>query len=219
VKRTLRFLGILLMGITAAVTMLGGVGTTCVALNAPNYESMKGIADYQWLYILFVLIGIGLGISGIRATTMLARCKKGAETSSLITLLAGLAIGIIHITSSRALRGSSMPVDGVVYITGLTLVLFLLYRLPGLRKMALFQHASSRDAAAGGGLTSIVSAGMILSVGVWAGPSHQFNGLNYANAFQAAMTWTGLGLLLFGLGLIARVVLSREGTRAIEWLS
>jgi hypothetical protein len=32
-KKFLRFVGILLMGITATVTLLGGVGTTCVALN------------------------------------------------------------------------------------------------------------------------------------------------------------------------------------------
>ena len=61
-KKTLRFIGILFMGITAAVTLLGGVGTTCVALNPTAYESMKAIAQYQWLYILYVLIGVALGI-------------------------------------------------------------------------------------------------------------------------------------------------------------
>ena len=33
-EKILRFFGILFMGITAAVTLLSGVGTTCVALDA-----------------------------------------------------------------------------------------------------------------------------------------------------------------------------------------
>ena len=61
-KKFLRFIGVLFMGITAAVTLIGGVGTTCVALNPTAYDSMKAIASYQWLYILYVLIGVALGI-------------------------------------------------------------------------------------------------------------------------------------------------------------
>ena len=70
-KKFFRFIGIMFMGITAAVTLLGGVGTTCVALNAANYDSMKAIADYQWLYIAYVVIGVALGVLGIRATIQL----------------------------------------------------------------------------------------------------------------------------------------------------
>ncbi len=46
-KKFLRFISILLMGITAAVTLLSGVGTTCVALNPAQYDSMKAIASFQ----------------------------------------------------------------------------------------------------------------------------------------------------------------------------
>ncbi|NQU30308.1 MAG: hypothetical protein HQ525_06535, partial [Anaerolineae bacterium] len=49
----LRFIGILLMGLTAAFTILGGVGTTCVALDATKYEGMEAIAQFQWLYIFY----------------------------------------------------------------------------------------------------------------------------------------------------------------------
>jgi len=37
------------MGISAAVTLLGGAATTCVALDATKYDSMKAVAYYQWL--------------------------------------------------------------------------------------------------------------------------------------------------------------------------
>ena len=78
-KKFLRFIGILFMGITGAVTLIGGIGTTCVALNPTKYESMKAIADFQWLYILYVLIGVALGLLGIRATIQLARKKAGGR--------------------------------------------------------------------------------------------------------------------------------------------
>jgi hypothetical protein len=39
----LRFVGILLMGLTAAFTIMGGAGTTCVALAAENWPSMAAI--------------------------------------------------------------------------------------------------------------------------------------------------------------------------------
>ena len=75
----LRFIGIVLMGLTAGFTLLGGIGTTCVALNPTGFsESMAPLAPFQWLYILFVLAGIALGILGIRATILLI---KGTDKS------------------------------------------------------------------------------------------------------------------------------------------
>ncbi len=55
--KILRIIGIVLLGVTAVITLLGGIGTTCVALNAANYEGMEAIAQYQWLYIFYVLSG------------------------------------------------------------------------------------------------------------------------------------------------------------------
>ena len=182
-KKSLRFIGILFMGITAAVTLLGGVGTTVVALDAETYDSMKALASFQWLYILYVIAGIVIGILGIRATILLAKGKQNAEKSALISLVLGILTGIIHIFTSRALRGSSMPTDGVVYITILTLVIFLLFWLPKIRKMALFQNGSPDGSAAAGGLTSIVAGLLALSVQMWAGPAHIMDGINYADAF------------------------------------
>ena len=41
-------------------------------------------------------------------------------------------VGWIHIYMSRMLRGKSMPVDAVVYTTVLTLVIFLLFKIPAI---------------------------------------------------------------------------------------
>jgi hypothetical protein len=215
-KKSLRFIGILFMGITAAVTLLGGVGTTCVALNATNYDSMKAIADYQWLYIAYVVIGVALGILGIRATIQLIRANKGAEKSALLVLVFGVVIGAIHMFTSRALRGSSMPVDGVVYINVLTLVIFLLFQLPKVKEMSLFQTEVADDASAAGGMTAFVAGLLTLSVQMWAGPTHLLDGINYADAFHNALLGIGSILVLFGLALISKAVLVQPKREAIK---
>ncbi len=100
--KSLRFIGILLMGLTAGFTLLGGVGTSCAALAPTNYDSMKGLAPFQWLYILFVLVGVALGIWGIRATILLVRGAKNSYREALIILIAGVLVGFTHIAASRA---------------------------------------------------------------------------------------------------------------------
>lgn len=210
-KKFLRFIGILFMGITTAVTLIGGVGTTCVALNPTAYESMKAIANYQWLYILYVLIGVALGVLGIRSTIQLARKKAGAEKTALYILIAGVVVGAIHMFSSRALRGSSMPVDGVVYITVITLIVFLLFRLPKVREMGLFEGDADSNADTAGGVTAFAIGAMVLSVQVWAGPTHLLGGVNYADAFHNAMLLVGVSILLYGIGLIGRRFFAKAG--------
>jgi len=216
-KKSLRFIGILFMGISAAVTLLGGVGTTCVALNAAAYDSMKAIANYQWQYIAYVLIGVALGVLGIRATIQLIRAKKDAEKSALIILAASIVIGEIHIITSRALRGSSMPVDGVVYINALTLIIFLLFQIPKIKELSLYDKETADDATASGGMTAFVAGLLVLSVQMWAGPTHLLDGINYADAFHNAMLGIGSFLVVFGLALISKALLyvpKREAVKA-----
>ena len=126
----LRFIGIVLMGLTGGFTLLGGIGTTCAALFPTSYESMAPLAPFQWLYILFVLTGIALGVWGIWATVKLVRGTSDSYTMSMQALVVGVVIGFIHIYASRALRGASMPVDAVVYTTVLKLIIDLFFRIP-----------------------------------------------------------------------------------------
>jgi hypothetical protein len=210
-KKFLRFIGILLMGLTAAFTLLGGVGTTCVALDPTKYDSMKAIASFQWLYILYVVAGVAIGVLGVRATIQLVRAKEQAEKSALVALVLGVAVGGIHMITSRALRGSSMPVDGVVYTTVLTLIVFLLFKLPGVQAMGLFTKNAQGGSDAAGGITAFVIGCLVLSVQVWAGPTHLMEGTNYADAFHNAMLLLGGVLILSGLVLTTKIFLVRTG--------
>jgi len=157
-----------------------------------------------------------LGVLGIRATVQLIRAKKGAEKSALLILVSSVVIGVIHILTSRALRGSSMPVDGVVYINVLTLVIFLLFQIPKVKEMSLFDTEVADDATASGGMTAFVAGVLVLSVQMWAGPTHLLDGINYADAFHNAMLGIGSILVLFGLALISKALLFQPKPEAVK---
>ena len=198
----LRFIGIVLMGMTGGFTLLGGVGTTCAALFPTNYDSMAALAPFQWLYILFVLTGIAIGVWGIWATVKLVKGTADSYKMSLYALIAGTVIGGFHIYMSRMLRGKSMPVDAVVYTTILTLVVFLLFRIPGIWQGVNFDRGNSRANNMAGGAAAILLGIMTLTIQFTMGATHTWGGVNYADAFNLAMTLAGSALLLGGIGFI-----------------
>ncbi len=205
--KILRFLGILFMGLTGGFTLLGGVGTTCVAVAPTNYDSMKALAPFQWLYILFVLVGVVLGIAGIRATIQLVKGAPQAYRSALIVLLAGTAVGILHIVVSRLLRGKSMPVDAVVYTTVLTLIIFLVFRIPSIWRAVDFSKGNTRSNRPAGGAAAILLGLLTLTIQYTMGSTHTWSGVNYADAFNLSMTAIGLVCLALGGGVVIQQAL------------
>ena len=198
----LRFIGIVLMALTGGFTLLGGVGTTCAALFPTNYDSMAALAPFQWLYIVFVLGGIAIGAWGIWATVKLVKGTSDAYKMSLQALIAGVVIGFIHIYMSRMLRGKSMPVDAVVYTTVLTLIVFLLFRIPGIWQGVNFDKGGDKTGHMAGGAAAILLGIMTLTIQFTMGATHTWGGVNYADAFNAAMTLAGSALALGGVGFI-----------------
>jgi hypothetical protein len=219
--KVLRFIGIVFMGLTSIFTILGGAGTTCVALAAERWDSMAAIAPYKWLYVLFVLFTTAIGVLLVRATVLLVRGRPGAYRQSVIWLVAAIVIGVIHIIVSRSLRGSSMPVDPVTYTAVITLVIFLLFRIPGVWQKVNFDKAAREADNVGptaAAITLVLSGLTTLSVQVWAGPSHTFEGANWADAWNLSMSLVGWGLILVGLaGLVALVVRQQVRLPETQW--
>jgi hypothetical protein len=203
--KLLRFVGIVLMALTGGFTLLGGAGTTCAALAPTKYASMKALAPFQWLYILFVLTGIAIGVWGVWATIKLVRGTSDSYKMSLQALIAGVVIGGFHIYMSRMLRGKSMPVDAVVYTTIFTLIIFLLFRIPGIWQGVDFTKAKARDSKKAGGAAAIFVGLFTLTIQYTMGSTHTWGGINYADAFNTAMTAIGLCLLLLGAGIFVSV--------------
>ena len=205
IAKLLRFIGIVLMGLTGGFTLLGGIGTSCAALFPTSYESMAALAPFQWLYILFVLTGIALGILGVRATIMLIKGASKSYRDALYVLVGGVLIGFLHIAVSRALRGKSMPVDAVVYTTVLTLIVFLLFRIPAIWQGVNFTRGNAKSNRSAGGAATIVLGLLTLTIQYTMGPTHTWGGVNYADAFNGLMTIAGLMCLLSGAGLMSRM--------------
>ena len=199
--KLLRFIGIVLMALTGGFTLLGGIGTTCAALAPAEYDLMKALAPFQWLYILFVLLGIVIGVWGIWATVKLVRGLSDSYKMSLQALIAGVLIGGFHIYMSRMLRGKSMPVDAVVYTTVLTLIIFLLFKIPTIWQGVDFTKAQARDNKKAGGAAAIAVGLFALTIQYTMGSTHTWGGVNYADVFNTTMTVIGVGLSLLGVGL------------------
>jgi len=197
--KTLRIIGILLMSLTASFTLMGGAGTSCVALNPTGFgDTFAPIAKVQWLYILLVLVTIAIGVMGVRAVFLLVKGKKNAYRYSLIAILLGILVGGIHMAVSRLLRGSSMPVDAVVYTTVLTLVVFLLFRIPGIWQGVDFEKPAG-DKKIGKQAVAIAlgAVGLLaLTIQFIMAPTHTIGGVNYADVWHTALTAIGLALIL-----------------------
>jgi uncharacterized membrane protein len=202
--KLLRIVGIVFMSLTAAFTLLGGAGTTCVALNPTGFGgTFSGIAPYQWLWILFVLVGLAAGIMGARAVVLLVKGTKNAWRYTLIALLIGTVINAIHLFASRALRAGSMPVDAVLYMNVLTLVIFLIFRIPGIWQAVDYEKPaggkqSGRDAAA----IALMATGLLsLTIQFLMAPTHTIGGFNYADIWHVALSIIGTILISTGAGL------------------
>jgi hypothetical protein len=203
--KVLRFIGIVLMALTGGFTLLGGIGTTCAALFPTKWEGMTPLAPFQWLYILFVLTGVAIGVWGIWATVKLIRGTSDSYRMSLYALITGVVIGGFHIYMSKMLRGKSMPVDAVVYTTILTLIIFLLFRIPGIWQGVNFEKADAKSNRTAGGVASLLLGILTLTIQFTMGATHTWNGVNYADAFNMLMTTTGLALLIVGAWVLVRV--------------
>jgi hypothetical protein len=203
--KTLRIIGIVFMGITALFTLASGIGTTCVALNPTGFGgSMAALAPFQGLYVLFVLVTTAIGIMAARAVFLLSKSRPNSYRYALIALILGIVVGAIHMAVSRGLRGKSMPVDGVVYTTVLTLIIFLILRIPKIWQGVDFEtpegdKQTGKEAAA---ITLIFTGMLTLIIQFLMAPTHTFNGINYADVWHTTMTLTGMGQILGGVGLV-----------------
>lgn len=201
--KTLRIVGIVLLSLSAVFTLMGGAGTTCVTLNPTGYEGrFAGIAPFQWLWVLFVLIGIAAGILQVRAVVQLIKGARSAYRDALIGLLTGTLINAVHLVASRLLRGGSMPVDMVLYTNVLTLVVFLLFRIPRIWQGVNFEKpAGDRKTGRKAAAIAMLACGLLaLTIQFLMAPTHTIGGVNYADVWHLTFSLLGGGLILAGLG-------------------
>ena len=209
--KILRIAAIVLLGLTAAMNLLGGIGTTCAAFSSyVGYRlAFKEIMDYRWLYQVFVVTTILVGLAGVWGLIQLVRGGPKVYRDILIILIVGSLLAGVHYFTSLALRGKAAPANVKFYINIFTLIVFLLFKLPSIREKVDFTKGGGKnETSAAVGVSAIATGALILSVFHWAGPSHTFFGENWTYVFFAPLVGVGTVLALGGLYLIGKVLAS-----------
>lgn len=220
--KALRILAIVFMSLTAAMNLLGGVGTVCAAFLTANFPPMQALMDFQWLYQALVVVTLLLGVGGAWAVIQLVRGASNSYRNAVLLLLAGTLVGGVHMYASLALRGKAVPANVKFYVNAFTLLIFLLLGLPGVRERVDFDSGGSEDRGAAAGLAAVIVGLIVFTTSLWAGPSHAYEGVNWVQVLERSLA-VGGALLVFG-GL-ARLLCGRmrgfaaiikEQVRAVE---
>jgi hypothetical protein len=205
ISKILRWVGIVLMGLTSLFTLMGGIGTVCAALFPENFaadsEAMAALIGWEWLYITFMLVTTAIGVMMVRATVLLIKGTANAYRDTILSLVAAVVVGFIHIYASRTIRGGSMPVDMVTYTAVFTLIVFLIFRIPFIWQGVNFEKpaGAKNDNGPAAAITLALGGLMSFFIQYMVSSTHTFGGVNYGDAFHLSMTLIGIGLILAGL--------------------
>ena len=208
--KTLRTVGLIFFGLTTAMNLLGGIGTTCAAFLTRDYPPYWALIkeDMQWLYQGLVITTVLIGLVGIWVTIQLVRGKKNAFRNALIVLVIGTILAGIQFYYSLQLFGKATPANVKFFSNVITLILFLIFLIPSIRERVSFsKNNGGTDKNTAGGLAAIVMGILLLTTPVWAGPSHTYQGENWVNLLQIPLYISGILLTGGGLALLLRVVI------------
>lgn len=212
IGKILRVSAILLIGLTAAMNVLGGAGTSCVAFssNIGYRMAFKELMDIRWLYQGLVITTVIIGLLGFWATIQLVRGGPRVYRYALIVLAIGTILAGVQYGTSLSLRGKAAPANVKFYLNLLTLLAFLALSLPGMRDRVTFPSGGGGKAekTASAGMAAIVVGIIILTVFDWAAPSHSLNGENWVYVFYKPLIISGAAFLLGGLGALFWSIIS-----------
>ena len=211
---TLRTIAIVGMGLTATMNIVGGIGLVCAAFLTKDFPPMWPLLEYQWLYQALMIVTVLIGLAGVWATVRLIRGGPGAYRWALLTLVVGTIVAGINVYASFVLRGKTVPANFKLYTNLLTLIYFLVLRIPSLFDRVRFDDPRESSAQTpSAGLTAIVCGAVVFTTVLWAGPSHTFQGTNWVEVLDKTLLATGLLLMAGGVGLLVRAYGSRFAVR------
>ncbi len=218
--KTLRIIAIIFMGLTAAMNIVSGVGTSCAAFLTKQYPPFWDIlvAELQWLWQSFVFVTLLVGLAGIWSVVQLVRGNSKAYRNAMILLILGTIVNGIHVYYSQTILGSVIPIAITLLTNVITLVLFIIFGTPGLRDQIMFDgEGDPISGATASGLTAILVGMILLSTSSWAGPSHTFaDGVNLVNVLRIPLLAGGSILTMGGLATLLWTALDITFPRAIR---
>jgi hypothetical protein len=207
--KVLRSVGLIFFGLATAMNLLGGIGTTCAAFLTRQYPPYWALIkqDMQWLYQGLVITTVLIGLVGIWVLIELIRGKRNAFRNALIVLVIGTILSGIQFYYSMQLFGKATPANVKFFSNALTLILFLIFLIPGVRQKVNFtKHEGGTDKETAGGLAAIMVGILLLTTPIWAGPSHTFQGMNWVHLLQTELNISGILLTGGGIAILAKVL-------------
>ena len=217
--KILKVVGIIFIGPTGAMNLLGGIGTVCAAFLTENFPSMMALWDYRWLYQSLMIISIFIGLGGIWVTICLTKGGENVYRNALILLVTGTVVGAVHYYASMDLRGSAAPANMKLYINIFTLLLFLALKIPGISERVNFDRSADDTVGKMAGcLTAIMIGMLVISTSLWVGKSHVFEGVNWTHVLKEFLAGSGLASIGIGVGTMAapavKAVFVKRATQA-----
>ena len=196
---------IILFAITVILTLLGGAGTICAAFNPEDYEAMKSLVPYKTIYKIFFTGSLAIGIWGAFVVVNLIRRRPGIYRSSLIVLILGALLSGLQTVLSEVVRGTSVPGNFRFYVNAVTLIIFLLFLIPGLKNLVNFEKET--DSKSSGrrvsGITLFVCGIIMISMKLWTGTSHiSFSGDNWIDIASLPIQISSVIMILSGARLL-----------------
>lgn len=203
-SKTLRIVTLVLLSLAAAMTLLGGVGSTCVAFNAEAFgAAFAPMIPVKPVLQALVVVSIVAGIVGVVGIVRLARRAPRAVWWLVGFLAVGLAASGIQFWYSLTLRGSTAPNNVRLYLTALALAWLLVLGLPGMWRRAGFDRTRPDPGGTGtaAGLAMIAAGLLTATTPWWAASTHVVDGVNTAEVLQLPLL--AAGALLAAAGSVA----------------
>jgi hypothetical protein len=208
-SRILWIVAVVAMALTAAMMIIGGIGTVCAAFLTENFPPLLPVLDYQWFYQRMVVIGLAIGIAGVSAAFGLFRGGPNAYRNALIVLIIGTVQHELRLHASLEWRGKIAPVNVVFYMNLFTLILFLILGLPSIRNRISFSRPRGKtEAAAVGGMAALIVGLMLFTVPWWVGDTHTYEGTDWTDVLQPGLSIVALAFMAGGLGVFVKAVLA-----------
>lgn len=221
--KVLRGVAVVLMGLTATFTLLGAVGTSCIAWNASQYgKAFAMYVPYMPVYQILVFVKLAVAVVGILATYALVRGDRWGYAGALVALVLGLATAAIQMYYTSTLKGkpffATPPTNMRFFVTLVTLIVFLVLRIPGIwGKVGLGRPQHGRGSAMlSGGLAMFLGGVVSLATPMWAGPTHMLDGYNLVYVVEAPLLAIGTAMAVLGVGLLVAAGVRVRGEQAVR---
>lgn len=206
---SIRTVLVILMAATTVMTLLGAVGTACLAWNGDKYGPVfKWIVPYMPYYQILVYISLVTGVAAAIVAYATARGDKWFYIGALITLLVAGGAAAYQMYMTSTLRNISFfaaaPTNVRFYITLVTLIAYAVVRFPGVWNRSGLGDTTKKPGSpmAAGGLSLIVVGLLILTTPWWVGETHMLDGTNLVYTLEVPLFIDGVLCVVGGLAMV-----------------